>query len=199
MCQSTTYTSDLCVYSVCVSVYTGCEIAHSVHCIFCHLPHSLICVFAAGKFFRRYSLEWKSACGGAGWRRERKKSEKERSSIFNKLSQTVFSCSAAIRGEQERPYTLSTFFWSLKLKLSALKLALHRTNWDLLFAPKSNKQHKSLLHSWVFVEKSLRLYLHLNIIRVLQRPYLDNLYNLFYDFLHSVQFFSVLLWATLSN
>lgn len=166
-----------------------CEIAHSVCCIFYYLPHSLICVFAAGKCLRRYSLEWQSACGKAErGRRRKKKCKKKRDSVFNKLSQTVFNYSAVIRGEQERPYTLSEFFWSLKLKLSALKLALHRTNWDLLFAPKSNKQHKSLWHSWVFVEKSLRLNLHLNIIRVLQCPYLDHL-NIFYDLLHSVHNF----------
>lgn len=129
--------------------------------VLCHLPHSLMCVFAVGKCLRRYSLERQSACcrgEGRRWWREAERVRAEmkqerargRDSTFNSLFSGSQQC------EQQRLYTPNTFFMSLKLKLSALILTSHRTNWKLLFAAKPDKQHKSRWHSQHMVQMFLK-------------------------------------------
>lgn len=140
----------------------------------------VICVrepTCAWSFFVTYLIPWLvylqsgSVCEGILWsdsrpaeeREERKEGGGERwkewEGEIKQENSHLTACTKLFSGSQlceQRLYIPNTFFMSLKLKLSALILTLHRTNWELLFAAKSDKQHKSRWHSQHKVQMFLK-------------------------------------------
>lgn len=164
------------ILSLCKSLFAQCVCQGSTHTIYlCALTNLWL------KFFVTYLIPWSvylqsgSVCegilwsdsrpvaeekkdGGGGRQKEGKWSKKEREGEIPHLTACTELFSGSQLCEQQRLYTPNTFFMNLKWKLSALILTLHRTNWELLFAAKSDKQHKSWWHSQHMVQMFQKLH-----------------------------------------
>lgn len=164
------------ILSLCKSLFAQCVRQGSTHTSYL-CARTNLCL----KFFVTYLIPWfvnlksGSVCegilwsdsrpvaeeredGGGGRRREweGKWSKKNREGEIPHLTACTELLSGSQLCEQQRLYTPNTFFMSLKLKLSVLILTLHRTNWELLFAAKPDKQHKSWWHSQHMVQMFLK-------------------------------------------